>query len=102
MPRLRKFSARKLGGAFSLMVLPVIVAAATEDPPSRIYLHKNWQIQSSCEVKATGEQISSVGFDTQGWHKTDIPATVVGALVSDRTYPDPNYGSNLESIPGMN
>src|SRR5260370_22676527 len=84
------------------MVLPVIVAARTGAHPSGIYPHKNWQVQASWEVKATGEQISSVGFDTQGWHKTDIPATVVGALVSDRTYPDPNYGSNLESIPGMN
>src|SRR5258708_6992649 len=76
------------------------------DTPSessvRTYLHKNWQIQSSCEVKATGEQISSAGFDAKDWHKTDIPATVVGALVTDKTYPDPNYGTNLKSLPGMN
>ncbi len=102
MPRSRKFSARMLGGMFILSVLPVIVAGATEDQPARTYLHKNWQIQSSCEVKATGEQISSGGFDAKGWHKTDIPATVVGALVTDKTYPDPNYGTNLKSIAGMN
>src|SRR5713226_8528852 len=102
MPRSRKFSAQIMGGAFFLLVLPVIVAGATEDRPARTYLHKNWQIQSSCEVKATGEQISSAGFDAKGWHKTDIPATVVGALVTDKTYPDPNYGTNLKSIPGMN
>src|SRR5439155_23931080 len=68
----------------------------------RTYLHKNWQIQSSCVTKAGGEQISLAGFDAKDWHKSDIPATVVGALVTDKTYPDPNYGTNLKSFPGMN
>src|SRR5713101_5634599 len=77
-------------------------ADTPSESPVRTYLHKNWQIQSSCEVKATGEQISSAGFDAKDWHKTDIPATVVGALVTDKTYPDPNYGTNLKSLPGMN
>src|SRR5690242_21084943 len=77
------------------------VLAATNGPANRTYLHKNWQIQSSCEVKATGDQISSVGFDAAGWHKSDIPSTVVGALVTDKTYPDPNYAMNLKSFPGM-
>jgi exo-1,4-beta-D-glucosaminidase len=72
------------------------------ESPARTYLHKNWQIQSSCEVKAAGEQISLAGFDAKGWHKSDVPATVVGALVTDKTYPDPNYGTNLKSLPGMN
>jgi exo-1,4-beta-D-glucosaminidase len=66
-----------------------------------LYLHTNWQLQSSCEVKATGAEISAVGFDPKGWHRTDLPATVVGALVTDKTYPDPFYGNNLKSLPGM-
>jgi exo-1,4-beta-D-glucosaminidase len=66
-----------------------------------LYLHTNWQLQSSCEVKATGAEISAAGFDTKGWHRTDLPATVVGALVTDKTYPDPFYGNNLKSLPGM-
>ena len=101
MPRLRKFSAGMLEGAILVLVLPIVVAGATEVQPARIYLHKNWQLQSSCEVKASGEQTSSVGFDAAGWHKTDVPATVVGVLVTDKTYPDPNYGTNLKSFPGM-
>ncbi len=70
--------------------------------PVRVYLRKNWQIQSSCEVKASGEQISLAGFDAKGWHTAGVPATVVGALVADKTYPDVNYGTNLKSLPGMN
>jgi len=89
-------------GAVVLLVLPGIAAAAAEEVSARSYLHKNWQIQSSCEVKAGGEQISLAGFDAKSWHKSDIPATVVGALVTDKTYPDPNYGTNLKSFPGMN
>ena len=53
-------------------------------------------------MKAAGEQTSAAGFDAKGWHKAEIPATVVGALVKDKTYPDPNYGTNLKSFPGMN
>jgi exo-1,4-beta-D-glucosaminidase len=86
---------------FSLMARANPAAGVTDSQGSRTYLHKNWQIQSSCEVKASGEQISSTGFNAAGWHKADIPATVVGALVTDKTYPDPDYGMNLDSFPGM-
>src|SRR6267378_4035091 len=100
MPGLRSFYLF----VFTLCTIPGCSSYAADTPserPTRIYLHKNWQIQSSCEAKAAGEQISSAGFDTKSWHKADIPATVVGALVTDKTYPDPNYGTNLKSFPGM-
>jgi exo-1,4-beta-D-glucosaminidase len=77
-------------------------AAVGADEPSKTYLHKDWQIQSSCEAKASGAEISAVGFDAKGWHHSDIPSTVVGALVTDKTYPDPDYGTNLRSFPGFN
>ncbi len=72
------------------------------DGPSRMFLHKDWQIQSSCEAKASGAEISAPGFDAKGWHHADIPATVVGALVTDKTYPDPDFGTNLRSFRGFN
>jgi len=37
----------------------MMVAGAPEAQSGRTYLHRNWQIQSSCEAAATGEQISS-------------------------------------------
>ena len=67
-----------------------------------IELLSGWEIQSSCEVKASGEQVSSVGYSTPGWHKTTVPNTVVGTLVDDKTYPDPTYGTNMKDLPGMN
>jgi exo-1,4-beta-D-glucosaminidase len=71
-------------------------------PVPSILLNSGWQIQSSCVAKATGEQISEAGFDGSAWHKSDLPATVVGALVTDKTYPDPFFGTNLKTLPGMN
>src|SRR6202140_237903 len=76
-------------------------SASGADERSKTYLHRDWQIQSSCEAKASGAEISAAGFDAKGWHHSDIPSTVVGALVTDKTYPDPNYGTNLKSFPGM-
>src|SRR5215475_6820828 len=69
---------------------------------SAISMNANWQIQSSCEARAGGEQISAPGFAATGWHKTTVPNTVVGTLVDDKTYPDPTYGTNLKNMPGMN
>src|ERR1700732_3530920 len=67
----------------------------------KLFLHNDWQVQSSCEVKATGAEISVARFHARAWHKTEVPSTVVGALVTDKTYPDPTYGTNLKSFPGM-
>src|SRR5215469_8230248 len=87
--------------AVSFAIPNLAIPAYSEGATKRTYLHKNWQIQSSCDAKATGDQISTAGFDAASWHKVDIPATVVGALVTDKTYPDPDYAMNLDSFPGM-
>jgi exo-1,4-beta-D-glucosaminidase len=73
------------------------VAPATE----AVFLHRGWQLQSSCVAKTSGENISTAGFAAAGWHQAEIPATVVGALVADKTYPDPDVAMNLKSLPGM-
>jgi exo-1,4-beta-D-glucosaminidase len=66
-----------------------------------IRLSSNWTLQSSCLVRADGEQISTTGFDTLGWHATAVPSTVVAALVHDKTYLDPYVGMNLRLLPGV-
>ncbi len=89
---------------FVVLLVAIARSAAQVAPETdgRVYLHKNWQLQSSCDAKAAGEQISTVGFDASAWHKSDLPTTVVGALVTDKTYPDPYFGTNLKTLPGMN
>ena len=76
--------------------------ANAESPVSsdKIFLHDGWALQSSCLFLAKGEQISTAGYKTNGWHSAAVPTTVVAALVADKTYPDPYYGKNLRDIPG--
>jgi exo-1,4-beta-D-glucosaminidase len=97
----------------SMIVLATFAAASFTGPHvlagnadntaiSPVNLNEGWQIRSSCDSKATGEQVSTTGFATSGWHKTTVPNTVVGTLVDDKTYPDPMFGMNLKKLPGMN
>ena len=58
-------------------------------------------MQSSCTDKSTGETISTSGYAATNWHKAEVPGTVVAALVADKTLPDPYFGMNLKSFPGI-
>jgi exo-1,4-beta-D-glucosaminidase len=85
-----------------LLSVPCMWASAPAGAEStKILLAENWRIQSSCDVKADGREISAAGFRADGWHKARVPTTVVAALVADSTYPDPYFGMNLKSFPGM-
>lgn len=79
---------------------PTLAANADNDSAGKVYLQSGWRLQSSCQFAATGDQISTSGFKTDGWHSTEVPSTVVAALVADKTYPDPYYAMNLRDIPG--
>lgn len=68
--------------------------------PSRIPLSAGWAIQSSARAPATGEAISTVGYQTDTWIATTVPTTVLAALVANHAYPDPNVGMNMRTIPG--
>src|SRR5208283_4417286 len=57
--------------------------------------------QSACDGKVGGREISTAGLPADAWHKASVPTTVVAALVADGTYPDPYFGMNLKSFPGM-
>ena len=75
-------------------------AAGEPAPWGKLELHRDWTLQSSCEIDGGGEQISQAGYSTKGWHSTTVPSTVVAALVADKTYPDPYFAMNLRSFPG--
>ncbi len=68
-------------------------------PP--LLLKENWKIQSSARVNEKGEIISTPGFQPQGWYSALVPSTVVAALVKNNVYPDPHFGMNLRSYPGV-
>jgi exo-1,4-beta-D-glucosaminidase len=96
--------ARLIGIFLSVTVLagfsPAVLADSPEQSNSTLELHSGWMLESSCRVKTNGEQISRAGFRTSGWQVASVPSTVVAALVDDKTFPDPYFGTNLRSIPG--
>ncbi len=64
-------------------------------------LRDGWALQSSCKVAAPGKVISKLGFSVAGWYQVSVPTTVVAALVKHKVYPDPDFGMNLRTFPGM-
>ena len=66
----------------------------------KILLRDNWAIQSSTEIKAEGKTISSSAFEPVKWYPATVPSTVLATLVENKVYPDPYFGTNIESIPG--
>jgi exo-1,4-beta-D-glucosaminidase len=68
----------------------------------KVPLHEGWSLQTSAKVEAKGEVISTAKFVAKGWHLVTVPTTVVAALVKEKALPDPFFGMNLRSYPGMN
>ena len=97
-----KITRAVLGGvACGLTLFLIAAGGVAQSTPSRfIVLDRNWMLQSSCQITATGAQISLPGFPTDDWHTTKVPSTVLAALVADKTFPDPYFGMNLRSTPG--
>ena len=68
---------------------------------NKLALHEGWTLQTSAKVEAKGEVISTAQFSPTGWHQVTVPSTVVAALIKDKTLPDPFFGTNLRSYPGV-
>ena len=64
-------------------------------------LDKGWEIQSSAKVQKAGDAVSTNRFVPKSWYPASVPTTVVAALVKAKVYPDPTFGTNLRSFPGM-
>ena len=68
---------------------------------SKLSLREGWTLQSSAKVRQGGEVLSTPRFQPTGWYTVTVPTTVVAALVKQKVYPDPDFGMNLRSIPGV-
>ena len=64
-------------------------------------MREGWKVQSSAQVKATGDKVSQPGFPTQAWYSTSAPKTVFAVLVENGVYKNPYYGMNLRAFPGV-
>ena len=68
---------------------------------SRIDLARGWWIQSSAKVTERPDVLSTSSSHASGGYEANVPSTVVAALVQNKVYPDPYFGMNLRSFPGV-
>ncbi len=83
-----------------LLVAGESLANSPAEAGTSLLLREGWAIQSSANVRDSGDVISTAGFKAGDWYPATLPTTVLSALVMNRVYPDPYFGMNLRSIPG--
>jgi exo-1,4-beta-D-glucosaminidase len=86
---------------FSLLIANAINCLGQIPSNEKLLLKDNWAIQSSKEIKSDARTLSTIGFKTDGWYPTSVPTTVLAALVANKVYPDPYYGTNINNLPGI-
>jgi exo-1,4-beta-D-glucosaminidase len=75
--------------------------ASHPHPETSLVLRDGWTLQSAYKVEAKGETVSTSGFEPKDWYAVSVPTTVVAALVKHKVYPDPFFGTNLRTFPGV-
>src|SRR4051794_25346749 len=83
--------------AFSATIGCAVLSAGA-DLTSKALLTDGWSLQSATQVPNSGEVISTTAFKSTDWHSATVPSTICGALVDDKTYPDPFFGMNLKDL----
>jgi len=95
-----------LAGWMLIVCGSVAMAVAGEPlgtvPPGALLLDQGWQMQSSAVIGDDGAQLSMPGQLRDTWYKTDVPTTVLSALIRHGVYPDPYVGTNNMMIPDAN
>jgi hypothetical protein len=76
-----------------IVSLNTLICHSQNPSDGQIILRDNWAIQSSEKIGSAGDAISMPGYKTNGWYPTTVPATVLAALVANKVYPDPYYGT---------
>jgi exo-1,4-beta-D-glucosaminidase len=74
-------------------------AVPAELPDTARELAAGWWLRAAADCEDGGEEVSSTGYDTAGWIGTEVPSTVMAALVANGHYPDLYVGTNLEKVP---
>jgi exo-1,4-beta-D-glucosaminidase len=94
---------RKLAAALLIVLVHLASPRARAAPPApaaKLPLATGWNLQSSAKAQVTGDVVSTARFAPRGWYTTDVPSTVVAALVARKVYPEPFFGMNLRKLPG--
>lgn len=83
----------------ALLLLFAGQASAQPSANKQVKLSK-FSLQSSAIVTASGQTISTVGYQAKDyWFPVTVPCTVLSGLVQNKVYPDPYIGMNNMLIP---
>src|SRR3954465_285866 len=70
-------------------------------PGTNLSLTDGWSLQSSAKITDSGDVISTSKYLPKGWYSVTVPTTPVAAMVKQKLLPDPGFGTNLRSYPGV-
>ena len=85
----------------SFLIAGIVAASATlpsarADSGGVASLSGNaWKIAPQAEVAASGEQISTPGYEDGAWVGAQVPGTVFGSYVRAGLEKEPTYGDNI-------
>src|SRR5260370_2031520 len=87
---------------YSFVLTALLAPAAVAAPESKMLLRQNWAIQSSADVPESGAALYVAGCrPPRAWDRAHPPTRVLSALATAHVYPDPYFGTNLRSAPGV-
>lgn len=87
--------------AIALAALLLSLAAGRAALPDRLELGDGWRLQSSRQIEAAPEVLSTTAFQPEHWRRTRVPATVLAAQVAAGEFTDIFHADNLRKLPGM-
>ncbi len=88
---------RAAPGAAQLTRLPAEAPLVVMGP--RQWRIGGWRMAAASATQARAAQISTAGFMDSGWYPAVVPGTVLGTLIANGVYPDPDKGLNNLAIP---
>ena len=69
-------------------------AAPERDGARQMLSGGSWKLQRAPQTTASGEEISSAGFNDDGWLAATVPGTVLTTYVDNGAVEHPNFGEN--------
>ena len=99
--------------SFVLVICSVLCAFASASAQSPapwdspedngVMLHSGWQLHdipslNYSDIKTAGTTVSKAAFVPEGWMQATVPGTILACMVNNGTFPDPNYGKNMDII----
>jgi hypothetical protein len=68
-----------------------------------VLLHNGWQLHdvpslNYSDINTAGTNISKATYAPSGWMNASVPGTILACMVNNGTFPDPNFGKNMDVI----